>query len=121
MLYAESKETKGEYAMNIQQMQYYAEVCRQENVTKAAAILHMSQSTLSLAMKNIEEDTGLNLLCAAPVLGAAIGCAHVEMWKFFFHSGVAVSIYLPKYFQPCMAPVTTAILWSNRFISVTFL
>lgn len=47
--------------MNIQQMQYYAEVCRQENVTKAAAILHMSQSTLSLAMKNIEEDTGLNL------------------------------------------------------------
>lgn len=47
--------------MNIQQMQYYAEVCRQENVTKAAATLHMSQSTLSLAMKNIEEDTGLNL------------------------------------------------------------
>jgi len=52
---------RGEYVMNIQQMQYYAEVCRQENITKAAAVLHMSQSTLSLAMKNIEEDTGLNL------------------------------------------------------------
>lgn len=47
--------------MNIQQMQYYAEVCRYENVTRAADALHMSQSTLSLAMKNIEEETGLNL------------------------------------------------------------
>ena len=47
--------------MNIQQMQYFAEVCRQENVTKAAASLHMSQSTLSLSMKNIEAETGLNL------------------------------------------------------------
>lgn len=47
--------------MNIQQMQYYAEVCRHENVTRAADALHMSQSTLSLAMKNIEEETGLNL------------------------------------------------------------
>ena len=56
-----AKKPRGEYVMNIQQMQYYAEVCRQENVTKAAAILHMSQSTLSLAMKNIEDDTGLNL------------------------------------------------------------
>ena len=47
--------------MNIQQMQYFAEVCRQENVTKAAASLHMSQSTLSLSMKNLETETGLNL------------------------------------------------------------
>ncbi|MBQ1808053.1 MAG: LysR family transcriptional regulator, partial [Selenomonas sp.] len=47
--------------MNIQQMQYFAEVCRQENVTKAAASLHMSQSTLSLSMKNLEAETGLNL------------------------------------------------------------
>ena len=47
--------------MNIQQMQYYAEVCHHENVTRAADALHMSQSTLSLAMKNIEEETGLNL------------------------------------------------------------
>lgn len=28
--------------MNIQQMQYYAEVCRHENVTRAADALHMS-------------------------------------------------------------------------------
>ena len=47
--------------MNIQQMQYFAEVCRQENVTKAAAYLHMSQSTLSQSMKNLEAETGLNL------------------------------------------------------------
>ncbi len=47
--------------MNIQQMEYYAEVCRYQNVTKAAAALHMSQSTLSLSMKNIEQETGLNL------------------------------------------------------------
>jgi len=60
-LYMMKLTKKGGAAMNIQQMQYFAEVSRQENVTKAAAILHMSQSTLSLAMKNIEEDTGLNL------------------------------------------------------------
>ena len=47
--------------MNIQQMQYFAEVCRLENITRAAEQLHISQSTLSLAMKNIEKETGLNL------------------------------------------------------------
>ncbi|WP_296772770.1 LysR family transcriptional regulator [Selenomonas sp.] len=48
--------------MNIQQMQYFDAVCRHQNITKAAAELHMSQSTLSLVMKNIEEETGLNIL-----------------------------------------------------------
>lgn len=47
--------------MNIQQMQYFAEVCRLENITRAAEQLHISQSTLSLAMKNLEQETGLNL------------------------------------------------------------
>ncbi len=47
--------------MNIQQMQYFTEVCRYQNVTRAAEMLHMSQSTLSQAMKNLEKETGLNL------------------------------------------------------------
>jgi len=53
---------RGGIIMNIQQMQYFDAVCRHQNITKAAAELHMSQSTLSLVMKNIEEETGLNIL-----------------------------------------------------------
>lgn len=47
--------------MTIQQMQYLDAVCRHQNITRAATELHMSQSTLSLAMKGIEEEIGLNL------------------------------------------------------------
>lgn len=47
--------------MNIQQMQYYREVCRWQNITRAAQELHMAQPTLSLVMRNIERETGLNL------------------------------------------------------------
>jgi len=47
--------------MNRQQMEYFAAVCRNQNITRAADELHMSQSTLSLAMKNLENTTGLNL------------------------------------------------------------
>ena len=47
--------------MNIQQMQYYREVCRWQNITRAAQELHIAQPTLSLAMQAIEQETGLNL------------------------------------------------------------
>ena len=47
--------------MTILQMRYFLTVCRLQNITHAAAELHLAQSTLSQAMQTIEEETGLNL------------------------------------------------------------
>lgn len=47
--------------MNILQMKYFYEVCRWQNVTKAAENLHVSQPTVSVAMQSLEAETGLNL------------------------------------------------------------
>ena len=47
--------------MNIQQMRYFAEVGRFQNITKAAEQLHIAQPTLSIAMHALEEETNLNL------------------------------------------------------------
>lgn len=47
--------------MTILQMRYFLTVCRLQNITHAAAELHIAQSTLSQAIQTIEEETGLNL------------------------------------------------------------
>ena len=47
--------------MTIHQIEYFAAVCRFQNITRAAQELHISQSTLSLSMKELERETGLNL------------------------------------------------------------
>ncbi len=47
--------------MTILEMRYFLTVCRLQNITHAAAELHLAQSTLSQAMQAIEEETGLNL------------------------------------------------------------
>lgn len=47
--------------MTLLQMQYLYETCRCQNITKAAGILHITQPTLSIAIHNIEQETGLNL------------------------------------------------------------
>lgn len=48
--------------MNFTHLRYFYEVCRFQNITKAAEYLHVSQPSVSLAMKNLEATTGLNLL-----------------------------------------------------------
>jgi LysR family transcriptional activator of glutamate synthase operon len=48
--------------MNLTQLRYFYEVCRWQNISKAAISLHVSQPTISLSMQDLEEKTGLNLL-----------------------------------------------------------
>ena len=48
-------------ALTILQMKYFCEVCRQQNITRAAQELHIAQPSLSLAMRTIEKQSGLNL------------------------------------------------------------
>lgn len=47
--------------MTLIQMRYFYEVCRWQNITKAAEHLHVSQPTVSVAMRTLEEETELQL------------------------------------------------------------
>lgn len=47
--------------MTLTQMKYFAEVCRGKSVTRAAERLHISQPSVTVAMKDLEAETGLNL------------------------------------------------------------
>jgi DNA-binding transcriptional LysR family regulator len=42
-------------------MRYFYEVCRWQNITKAAEHLHVSQPTISMSMQTLEAETGLNI------------------------------------------------------------
>lgn len=47
--------------MTLTQMRYFYEVCKWSSITKAAASLHISQPTVSIAMADLEKESGLNL------------------------------------------------------------
>jgi len=47
--------------MTLTQMKYFAEVCKERSVTKAAEKLHISQPSVTVAMQELEAETGLNL------------------------------------------------------------
>ena len=40
--------------MNFTQLRYFYEVCRWQNITKAAEYLHVSQPTVSLSMQDLK-------------------------------------------------------------------
>ena len=46
--------------MTLTQMRYFYEVCKWRSITKAAASLHISQPTVSIAMADLEKESGLN-------------------------------------------------------------
>ena len=47
--------------MEIRVLRYFLEVAREENITKSAAYLHISQPTLSRQLKDLEEELGKKL------------------------------------------------------------
>ena len=47
--------------MTLTQMKYFIEVCKWKNITKAAISLYVSQPTVTIAMQELETETGLNL------------------------------------------------------------
>ena len=48
--------------MEIRTLRYFLAVAREENMTKAAQILHVTQPTLSKALKSLEDELGKQLL-----------------------------------------------------------
>ena len=47
--------------MNIQNLRYFAIVAKLENVSRAAEIMHTSQSSISKVIQNLEEELGVML------------------------------------------------------------
>ncbi|MFI3174869.1 MAG: LysR family transcriptional regulator [Bacillota bacterium] len=47
--------------MRLAQLYYFAEVCKSLSITKSANTLHISQPSLSIAIKELEEELGLQL------------------------------------------------------------
>lgn len=47
--------------MTLTQMRYFVEVCKWKNITKASMSLHVSQPTVTISMKDLEAEIGLNL------------------------------------------------------------
>lgn len=48
--------------MKLTQLNYYMEVCNNMNITRAAKSLHISQPSLTVAIKSLEEELGVSLL-----------------------------------------------------------
>lgn len=61
LLYNQSKITTGGKHMEIRVLRYFLEISREENMTRAAQRLHVSQPTLSKQMKDLEEELGKKL------------------------------------------------------------
>ncbi len=47
--------------MTLNQMYYFCEVCKLQNITKASQVLNVSQPTISIAIRDLESETKLNL------------------------------------------------------------
>lgn len=48
--------------MKLHQLQYYCAACRNENITRAASELHVSQPSISMAIRELENEFGVMLL-----------------------------------------------------------
>ena len=53
---------RGKFMMEIRVLKYFLAVAREENITKAAALLHITQPTLSRQLMQLEEELGIKLL-----------------------------------------------------------
>lgn len=48
--------------MKLHQLQYFCAACRYGNITKAADELHVSQPSISMAIRDLEREFGLSLI-----------------------------------------------------------
>ena len=48
--------------MKLQQIQYFCAACRYGNITRAAGELHVSQPSISMAIRDLEKEFGLHLI-----------------------------------------------------------
>ena len=53
--------------MELRVLRYFLAVAREENITKAAALLHLTQPTLSRQLMQLEEELGGTALSPQPL------------------------------------------------------
>ena len=51
--------------MTLNQLEYFCATCRYRSITRAAAVLYVSQPTISMAIKELEAEFGLELFVHA--------------------------------------------------------
>ena len=49
--------------MELRILKYFLTVAREENITRAANLLHVTQPTLSRQLMQLEDDLGVKLFC----------------------------------------------------------
>jgi DNA-binding transcriptional LysR family regulator len=52
----------GECGMNLKQLEYFLAVCQFKNMTRAAEHLHISQPSITMSIKSLEDDLGVTLI-----------------------------------------------------------
>lgn len=65
--------------MDIRQLQYFCEVAKHSSFTKAASALHITQPSLSKAIKNLEEELGVPLFYRSPRKIALTDAGHAVL------------------------------------------
>ena len=89
--------------MEIRVLRYFLMVAREENITKAASLLHITQPTLSRQMMQLEEELGVTLFHRSKS-GPDHGCDPLRMcvWKS--------RLLLFRYYGPVIAGK-----WNRQF------
>ena len=65
--------------MTLQQLTYFQAACRYKNISRAAEELHISQPSVSSAIKNLEEEFGVRL-----IVRGRVGFTLTEAGEEFF-------------------------------------
>ena len=59
--------------MDIRVLGYFLTIAREENITKAAALLHLTQPTLSRQLMQMEEELGVKLFKRSKIMYYSTG------------------------------------------------
>ena len=72
--------------MEIRTLRYFLAVAREENMTRAAEQLHVTQPTLSKALKALEDEQAWNLLVSRVIIRRN-GCV-----EFVFRGEITITV-----------------------------
>ena len=81
--------------MELRVLRYFLAVAREENITKAAALLHVTQPTLSRQLMRLEEELGVHAQASELILcGQRVFTLDAVFHGKPFHDNQVINIYL---------------------------
>ncbi|MEG0273873.1 MAG: LysR family transcriptional regulator [Longicatena sp.] len=101
--------------MNIKMLQIFQKVCEEENITKAAAKLYMTQPAVSLAIKELEEELQVQLFdrFGKRIYLNAIGKAYLSKVQRVLHSYEDLIHISPSLEENCTIHLGSSITIAN--------